>query len=63
MQKKKPFLQDQHLLFLFPITIEQFVHIPFEQQYKEELFHPLIKFYEKLEMKNNFKKDKDINQK
>ena len=34
---KEPQLQDQHLVFLFPIKVEQFVHVHFEQQYKEEL--------------------------
>ena len=34
---KEPDLQDQHLVLLFPIKFEQFVHVHFEQQYKEEL--------------------------
>ena len=28
------------MVFLFPIKFEQFVHILFQQQHKEELFHP-----------------------
>ena len=34
---KEPDLQDQHLLLLFPIKFEQFVHVLQKQQYKEEL--------------------------
>ena len=36
--KKKPILEDQHLVFLFPIKFEQFVHVLLEQQSAEEFF-------------------------
>ena len=31
-KSKKPYLEDQHLLFLFPIKFEQFVHVLLQQQ-------------------------------
>ena len=57
-KKKEPHLQDQHLLLLFPIKFEQFVHIHFEQQYKEELFHPLLHFKKKKKKKEKNKRMK-----
>ena len=39
-KKFKPFSGDEDLL-LFLIKFEQFVCVHFEQQHKEELFHPL----------------------
>ena len=35
---KKPDLEDQHLDFLFPIKVQQFVHILFQQNEKLRLF-------------------------
>ena len=34
-------MKDQHLVFLFPTKVEQFVHVHFEQQQGEEFLHPL----------------------
>ena len=51
-QTKEPDLQDQHLVLLFPIKFEQFVHVHFQQKHKEELFHPFdLKLIEKLSKK------------
>ena len=41
-KKKKPLLQGQHVFLLFPTKVEQFVHVHFEQQNKEEYFHTFI---------------------
>ena len=54
-RKKKPLLQGQHIFLLFPTKVEQFVHVHFEQQNKEEYFHTLIK---NLKRRKGIKKNK-----
>ena len=59
-QSTEPYLEDQHLVFLFPIKFEQLFLFHWKRQYKEELIHPLhLKKNEKRE-KVKRKKEKEI---